>query len=313
MSSKTYESLSNFIEKMEIPPFFLPIALIELLKRSGKSKEGEIVKQYPKYYPHQPAFNEVITKSILEKALEGNNWIKKSGEEYHLTDFNRLHSQEDKYLTSMIEQRLRAFFALHGMRVSQQNLIDQAKFKSIRKKYGKYSSWAIWAEEGDKPKSNIGDLSIFDLEKDNSFLQYLNPKIILVGLNISRPVEVLSNFHDSRPVSQDFKIRYALKDTPLWGAYMTDIIKDFQQKAGSKVMKYLNSNPSFEEENVKTFRVEINDLGVGNPTIIAFGEDVYKILERNFKKEYTIHKIPHYSMQISKENYRVEVKSILGF
>jgi hypothetical protein len=312
MSSKTYESLSNFIEKMEVPPFFLPVALIELLKRSGKSKEGEIVKQYPKYYPHQPAFNEVITKSILEKALEGNDWVKKSGDKYYLTDFDKLHGQENKYLTSMVEQRLRAFVALHGMRVSQQNLIDQAKFELIKEKYGHFASWAVWAEEGDKPKSNMGDLTIFDEDNYANLLHQLNPNVILVGLNISKRIEKpLANFHGSGGGA--FNIRYALKDTPLWGSYMTDIIKDFEQVLSGKVMSELRKNKSFEEENVQTFRDEIRDLGVNNPTIVAFGVDSYKILKRNFKDKYLIHQIPHYSNYIAKEKYRVEVKSILGF
>ena len=57
----------------------------------------------------------------------------------------------------------------------------------------------------------------------------------------------------------------------------------------------------------------LSDLEVDNPTIVAFGEDAYKILKRNFNKEYIIHKIPHYSMYIAKEKYRKKVKSALGF
>jgi hypothetical protein len=194
-------------------------------------------------------------------------------------------------------------------------MIDKAKFEFIKDKYGHYASWAIWAQEGEKPKDNVGDISIFDIAKDDSFLQLLKPNIILVGLNISsRPIDgTLGNFHDRRSEAQDYKIRYALKDTPLWGAYMTDIIKDFEQKVSGKVMSHLRKNKSFEEENVKTFRGELSDLEVDNPTIVAFGEDAYKILKRNFNKEYIIHKIPHYSMYIAKEKYRKKVKSALGF
>ena len=41
---------------------------------------------------------------------------------------------------------------------------DQDRFEFIKKKYGHCSSWAIWADEGEKPKSNFGDLSIFDIK-----------------------------------------------------------------------------------------------------------------------------------------------------
>ncbi len=197
------------------------------------------------------------------------------------------------------------------MKAEISHMVNQKKFESIKKDHGGYASWAIWADEGERPKDNVGDLSIFDIGNYASFIQHLKPNIILVGLNISsRPIEgALGNFHDARPQSQDFKIRYALKDTPFWGAYMTDIIKDFQQKSSGKMMSYLRNDKVFEEENVKTFRGEINDLGVNNPTIVAFGGDAHKVLNRNFKGEYAIHKIPHYSMYISKEKYREEVKS----
>ena len=42
---------------------------------------------------------------------------------------------------------------------------------------------------------------------------------------------------------------------------MTDIIKDFDQKASGKVMSFLRKNPAFEQENVAFFRQEMSDLG----------------------------------------------------
>ena len=94
---------------------------------------------------------------------------------------------------------------------------------------------------------------------------------------------------------------------------MTDIIKDFEQKASGKMMNYLKQNPEFEQKNTKIFRQEISDIGSKNPTIVAFGGDTHKVLKRNFSDEFKIVKIPHFSHFISKENYRKEVESILGF
>jgi len=193
-------------------------------------------------------------------------------------------------------------------------MFDQTKFEFIKKKYGHYASWAIWADEGEKPKDNVGDLSLFDIKNNVELLRQLNPNIILLGLNISRRIEVpLANFHDARSQAMDFKIRYALRGSPFWGAYMTDIIKDFDQKASGKMMSYLRTDKPFEEENVKVFREEINDLGIDNPTIIAFGRDAHSVLTRNFNNEYKIVKIPHYSNYSSREKYREEVKCILEF
>jgi hypothetical protein len=194
-------------------------------------------------------------------------------------------------------------------------MIDQTKFELIKKKYGHYASWAIWVDEWKKPKDNMGDLSVFDIEKNKRLLRQLNPNIILVGLNISRGVIKVpfANFHDARPQAMDFKIRYALRGSPFWGAYMTDIIKDFDQKESGKVISYLKTDKQFEKNNIQIFREEIKDLGVDNPTIVAFGVNTYTILNRNFKNEYKILKILHYSHYISKEKYKEKVKYILQF
>jgi hypothetical protein len=193
-------------------------------------------------------------------------------------------------------------------------MIDQAKFKLIKEKYGHYASWAVWADSGGKPKDNIGDLSIFEIEEKDSLLRQLKPDVVLVGLNISsRSIQSpLGNFHDGRVrYSQDYKLRYALKETSLWGAYMTDIIKDFEQKASGEVMAYLRSNKSLEKDNVERFKEELRDLGVDQPTIIAFGGDAFKVLARNLGEQYDVWKMPHYSKYISKEEYRKEIGSII--
>ena len=192
-------------------------------------------------------------------------------------------------------------------------MFDEKQYELIAKKYGHYASWALWAAEGKKPKDNIGDLSILNIEKNKDVLKQIKPHIILVGLNISRRIEKpLANFHDPRPYAMDYKIRYTLKNTPYYGAYMTDIIKDFEQKISGKVTTYLKGNKIFETNNIEIFREEIHDLHVNKPQIIAFGIDTYKILLRNLSSDYNILKIPHYSHQISKEKYKEEFYRILN-
>ena len=188
-------------------------------------------------------------------------------------------------------------------------MIDHAKFKEIKAKYGHYASWAVWADVGEKPKDNIGDLTIFENVEKDGLLTQLKPEVVLVGLNISRGAVPfpLGNFHDGRPQSQDYKIRYALKGTSLWGAYITDIIKDFDEKASGKVMAYLRHDSGFERDNVNIFRQELIDLGARQPKIIAFGGNVFKVLARNFGGQYEVLRIPHYSKYISQEDYREEV------
>ena len=193
-------------------------------------------------------------------------------------------------------------------------MISEKKFYFIKEKYQFYSSWAVWAEQGDKPKSNVGDLSVLDPKQNKNLLKTLNPNIILVALNISRGdiAEPFANFHDKSSRATDFKIRYAIKDTPIWGAYMTDIIKDFEELISGNVLSYLKKNRKFEIENINFFRKELIEIGAKNPILIAFGNIVYEILNRYLENEFKIFKITHYAHQMSKEKYREEVQNILS-
>jgi hypothetical protein len=132
------------------------------------------------------------------------------------------------------------------------------RFTEIRERFGHFASWAAWAEGGRNAKSGIDDLSIFAPDGNPNLLETLHGNAVFLGLNISRRIErPFGNFHDPRPMATDFKIRFALKATPYWGAYMTDIIKDFEEKAAGKVMKYLRDNRQFEEDNIQKLRDEI--------------------------------------------------------
>lgn len=136
-------------------------------------------------------------------------------------------------------------------------MIEKSLYDHMKNQYGPVSSWAIWTDKTDTPKSNVGDMSVFE---DADLLKILNTKYIFVGLNISRDIidtVAWSNFHDPRPEAMDFKIRYALKDTPLWGSYMTDIFKDLKEKNAGKVPKYLQTHKEYESSNIESFREEI--------------------------------------------------------
>lgn len=185
-------------------------------------------------------------------------------------------------------------------------------YNIIKQKYGNMSSWAVYADKTeDKEKSGIGDIAFFETP-DQLMLSSLNPNIVFVGLNISQKItEVFGNFHSSSSSAQDYKIRHAIKDSIFWGAYMTDIIKDFEQKVSGELMKYLSSHKEFEKENVDKFEEELKDIGSTNPIIIAFGSACYTILKRNFKDKYKIYKATHYSAFITKESLRSELSKIV--
>jgi hypothetical protein len=186
------------------------------------------------------------------------------------------------------------------------------QFEKIKQKHGSYASWAVWADASEKPKSNMGDVSHF---KNESVLSLLQNNVVMVGLNISRPVsEPFMNFHDPNPRANDFKIRYAFRDSAYYGAYMTDIIKFLEVVASKNVMKYLQEHPEIIEKNFNTFREEMQDLKATPPTILAFGKETHKILSKNLNKnEYRkLIKLTHYSHQIGKEAYKQAVFKEIG-
>src|SRR5271166_3859787 len=190
-------------------------------------------------------------------------------------------------------------------------MIDMQQFENIKEKHGRYASWAVWADASEKPKSNMGDVSHF---KNESVLSLLKNDVVMVGLNFSRPAsslvsEPFVNFHDPNSRANDFKIRYAFKDSPHYGAYMTDIIKFFEEVDSKSVVKYLKKRPEVIEENLRTFREEMHDLKATAPIILAFGTNTHKILSANLNKnEYRkLIKLTHYSHQIGKEAYKEAV------
>jgi len=189
--------------------------------------------------------------------------------------------------------------------------MNKIDFDNIKKKYGGCSSWAIWSkrDKTKKEKTGMGDVDFFD----DIDLSILKPNIVLVGLNVSGKgclEQPFSNFHPLHKTAQDYKTRYALEDTKYWGAYMTDIIKDYEEVISSNVQKYLNNYPDFEKENIRRFETELIDIKSENPKIIAFGNLTYKILNKHFKNKYKIYKVPHYSSNISKEELRQKFMEI---
>ena len=137
---------------------------------------------------------------------------------------------------------------------------------------------------------------------------YLN-HVVFIGLNISKKiVEPFANFHSTSSTSHDYKIRYAVKDTPFYGGYMTDIIKDFEEKVSGNVMKYINQHPDFLQENISSFEEELKFIGATQPILIAFGNDCYKLLKK--LKKYKLFKVSHYSSCLSKEQLKNQLNFI---
>jgi hypothetical protein len=188
-------------------------------------------------------------------------------------------------------------------------VVTTQQLESIKQKHGSYASWAVWADASERPKSNIGDISHFENETDLSLLKH---DVVMVGLNVSMwdsDSKPFQNFHSPKSSANDFKIRYAFKDSPYYGAYMTDIIKLHKEVEAKQVVRYLKEHPDIIEKNLKTFRDEMRDLIAVAPIILAFGGTTHKLLSDNLNRtEYSkLIKLTHYSHYIRKEDYKERV------
>lgn len=188
-------------------------------------------------------------------------------------------------------------------------MITLKQYKRISDKYGDIASWAVWKKAGQTPKSNISNMDVFDLRKNRDLLSTLKTNVVMVGLNRSRTVGIdkpFKNFHSEKPYANDFKIRYAFEDTPYYGAYMTDIIKNVSMKSSKNLFAHLNRHPDRLKEHINAFREEMLFIGANRPIILAFGKDAYNILYISLKSdEYSdLVRLTHYSHRISKENYK---------
>jgi len=186
-------------------------------------------------------------------------------------------------------------------------MVDIKQFESIKHKHGGYASWAVWADAAKNPKSNIGNMSIFDFDSNPGLLPVLKTNIIMVGLNISRLFsEPLRNFHDPNPRAHDFKLRYAFQNTAYYGAYMTDVIKNLVMIDSNHVLRSLKEYPALVIQNISTLREELHDLDCRVPIILAFGAGAYTILRENLDRcEYSaLIRLIHYSYRIGEDKYR---------
>lgn len=192
-------------------------------------------------------------------------------------------------------------------------MIKKDIYLEIKKKFGKSSSWTIWdkPENGNwKSKSNIGGLQCFCNEEE--LVKKLNPNYIFVGYNPANhndrgeEIKTWSNFHsDNKRKSQDYKLRYALKDTKYLGSFITDvypkIVETDSTKVGSKVSKDM-TNESIND------LIYVRKILGNKATIIAIGDDSFNVLKNNLPIDIKLVKIMHYSYQfINQENYRTKV------
>ena len=178
----------------------------------------------------------------------------------------------------------------------------QSIFENIKNEYGNVASWAVWkAPYPNNLVSNMEIDDLFDLSKNPGVLDQLKNNIIMVGYNFSIPTDKFPKFHNFHTYNganinhttlrNASKIRHAFNDTPYYGAYMTDIIKNHVEP------KSENVDLTDIDDNLNIFRHELKTLQAKRPSIIAFGSKVHNLLNKYLKSnEYSkLIGITHYA------------------
>ena len=207
-------------------------------------------------------------------------------------------------------------------------MISKSTFGKIKSKYGKVSSFAIWArqQEGEGPKGHIDDLSPLDVQSNPDVLKKLHCDVVFVGLNPSRALQEkadFANFHDENPKGTDYVLRRLLVGTVFEGAFMTDFIPDFVNVDAQNAIKRIKDNRDYYVECMEDFlsKMDVITEGCGNkPVLVAMGKDVEKLLRDSYcencdhdltKKGYTVMEISHYAAAVSMEQRRQELEEVI--
>lgn len=184
-------------------------------------------------------------------------------------------------------------------------------FFALKEKYGQHASFAIWSNPESKNKAMVGDLSVFEGEALTGTLPQLHTRYILIGLNVSRSLirGDFANFHDDSRYSQDYKLRYAINGSALWGAYITDIFKDVEEVDSARIMKFMNKNSYVVDYHIENLRNEIADISPHESTkIVAIGAASYTVLKKYFSASHEVLRIRHYAHRMQLESYREEMR-----
>jgi len=158
------------------------------------------------------------------------------------------------------------------------------EYHDLAKKYGNFSSWAIWDNKVENNTSII----------DGNYKQ-LHPNFVFLGLNISFPLieNDWINFHSGK---HDRKLKYACNDNKLRGSYITDIFKGVAEPKSVEFKKLLTKE--IIEENITNFHREMSDIKINENTVFVIlgtkNSLTAKYFNDYFKKDLKNKVIYHY-------------------
>jgi len=211
---------------------------------------------------------------------------------------------------------------------------DYKEYDEFKNIYGKNSSLTVWqipAENRIKSKDSISVINDVGGHPIDFLMQeHFNNKdikYIFVGLNPAKQScddcktrvkgkckgktnnsnDDWSSFHSICTIkSQDYKLRYALLETPYWDSFITDLFYEPTRNSSELI-------PTQKQIEDGIMRIKKARTALGpNAEIIAIGKAVYSYLYDGLGKDIVLKEIPHFSNSIDIDWYRIMVLTQLG-
>lgn len=158
--------------------------------------------------------------------------------------------------------------------------------KSLESEHG---TWAVWGDaSGTAP---VTGANLHFPSEDPGMLDVLHAEVVVVALNrgSKRAAGGPPNFHTSVK-SNDHILGEAFRGTAVWGAYMTDLVKDVFDPNASQAVPAAS--------DFDALLAEVHALGATSPTLLVLGKQAHDFvqqlaLERGYPGKVVL--LPHYS------------------
>lgn len=150
--------------------------------------------------------------------------------------------------------------------------------------FSRHGSWAIWGaldRDPSEPFTRASDIGFPAAETDD-LEPLLTRRAVFVGLNPGDGFDPdggpWANWHRGAR-SNDHLIAEALRGTPLWGSYMTDLLQTIDSDS-AVIATALAADPLVAHDGVRRLIRQLRELGSDEqpPALVCFGALVHRSL-----------------------------------
>jgi ATP adenylyltransferase len=115
-----YQQLKDFVQKrMRMSHIYQPVMIMALLRHHGKCSVTQIAKAILAHDESQIEYYKRITNNMVGRVLRNHGVVRKEGEEYFLSGYDRLRPEQVRELVGLCREKLDEYIAKRGERIFQ--------------------------------------------------------------------------------------------------------------------------------------------------------------------------------------------------